>query len=312
VSSPLFDVTGSPKSGGGITCQFFRVGLKTFRTEGECRDSRESQLYAHGHGIGPAVLSEAFPVQRAERQGAYGPDKTVVAWGYCTELAELIEGAPERGSPLREQHKLLQRLTEAVWGCEHSDPHWGNVGLVERDGEKQLVWIDFEPGLPTPRHLRESGKYVTPGLYVKPKRPEKPERPRRGGLDDCNCPGCETERRHHAMRLAEYQERMAEFNRQLAEYERKQADYDAAMAALDGKQQSQPEKPAAAGGFKIGAIFDELWRRDVARLFEQQQKAMREALMRDVFGGALALPKLNAAPPAQGLQEPQAPMRSPK
>jgi hypothetical protein len=204
-------ITISPKvdrSGGGVACVFFKVGLKTYGSKADCEQSRDAQEYAFGHGIGPAVLSAVFPVVR---------DGSIECWGYVTELAKTVGrnwDGPEgfngrRSDELRQEHDQLQDLTARVFGRRHADGHWGNVGLVERDGREKLVWIDFCPGVDPIDDLKSRGVWVEPGKLKRPERPKSP------ACDDpaCHMVMCVEERKRHERALEAYQRAIVEWQK---------------------------------------------------------------------------------------------------
>jgi hypothetical protein len=106
-------------SGDGCSCDFYNVGLKLYRMEGERDRAFDRQKLAHEHGIGPMVVAklevDGYPA-------------------LLTQLAENIGQYPGEDAVMEFQNKHKE-----VFGYRVGDWHNGNYGYVD----DALVFIDF-------------------------------------------------------------------------------------------------------------------------------------------------------------------------
>jgi hypothetical protein len=135
------------KSGAGCASTFYILscgtkGFKEFDSKWKAEIAHENQSLLSKYDLAPNVYSE---VGKIRKKG-----KKLSGWGYITEIADLLccpgntcdccEHDALEGAYIDEIQALINDMSDM--NIDFHDNHIGNVGYVERDGERILVCID--------------------------------------------------------------------------------------------------------------------------------------------------------------------------
>jgi hypothetical protein len=135
------------KSGEGCASTFYILscgtkGFKEYDSKWKADAAHNSQTVLAEHNLAPRVYSEVGKIRKRGKKLSH--------WGYITELADLPCCAGN-DCDCCDRYSLEETLFDEIdtlcsdmldVNFEFHDNHIGNVGYVERDGERILVCID--------------------------------------------------------------------------------------------------------------------------------------------------------------------------
>lgn len=135
------------KSGEGCASTFYILscgtkGFKEYDSKWKADVAHNSQTVLAEHNLAPRVYSEVGKIRKRGKKLSH--------WGYITELADLPCCAGN-DCDCCDRYSLEEELFDEIdtlcgdmldVNFEFHDNHIGNVGYVERDGERILVCID--------------------------------------------------------------------------------------------------------------------------------------------------------------------------
>jgi hypothetical protein len=136
------------KSGAGCASSFHKLkgqrgrGFKIFGSKEDAVIAHINQSKLSAYNLAPYVYSQVGRVRQS--------DKSLTGWGFITEIAELIccPGNSckccDRTSIMYDYENEVDNLVDNMQDCgfEFGDNHPGNVGFVNRDGNRVMVCID--------------------------------------------------------------------------------------------------------------------------------------------------------------------------
>jgi hypothetical protein len=136
------------KSGAGCASSFHKLkgqrgrGFKIFNSKEDAEIARNNQSELSQYNLAPYVYSQVGRVRRG--------DKSLSGWGFITEIAELI-CCPGNGCKCCDRESIMYDYENEIdnlignmedYGFYFGDSHAGNVGFVNRDGQRIMVCID--------------------------------------------------------------------------------------------------------------------------------------------------------------------------
>jgi hypothetical protein len=136
------------KSGAGCASSFHKLkgqrgrGFKIFNSKEDAEIARNNQSELSQYNLAPYVYSQVGRVRKS--------DGSLTHWGFITEMAELI-CCPGNGCKCCDRESIMYDYENEVdnlignmedVGFHFGDSHAGNVGFVNRDGNRVMVCID--------------------------------------------------------------------------------------------------------------------------------------------------------------------------